>query len=666
MVSRSINVWKRIHLSEWTAPLALLLAALLSYGLRLRGMGFYWDDWPYLYLFQRGGTELLRNSLGADRPTLSWLYTLMMSLLGTSPLAWQMFALLARLLTGWAFYFLLRQVWPGERMGALTAALLFTVYPGFGQQWITVVWGNGLLLLAFCLASLGLSLVGAREGSPMTRWAARSAGLIAAGMVLFSTDYFFGLELLRPALLWLVIRGNGNRQRLRLTILNWLPYALLVTAYTLWRVFFQSFSHGGFSLLGASREDFAAALLWLLERIIADAGIAGAAAWAGALTWPGALQNAWKEAAAALAALAVFLPLLAWSDDGRTGNPWPAQAMRLGLAAFLLAGVPVWVAKLPLGLSFPWDRYTLSLSAGVTLFLTGLFFWAVRNPVPRAALAAVLIAGAVGAHNVRALTYVESWSQTRDLLWQIAWRAPALPAGTLILGGGDLPAYMEDDSLTGAINWIYSPRGEGQNLDLAWLDAHERFRKLLFLQEDVEVVKGYPGAKFEGTTNQALVLRTSNSECLSLLSGPQDALRGDLDEYALRALPLARVDLAGNGKLSPNFPGFLQPEPERLWCYHYLKAQMAAQEMDWEAVKEHYDLASAQGGKPTSAAEYLPFVQAAVRTYRWGDAGELSRRALDASERVRPALCRVWREAGNWAGDSDNYQLELAELRCLP
>ena len=82
MLKRVEFVWNRVGFPAWTAPIALLLAVVASYGLRLASLGFYWDDWPYLWFYHVFGPNGMYNSLGADRPLLGVLYEVTFGLLG--------------------------------------------------------------------------------------------------------------------------------------------------------------------------------------------------------------------------------------------------------------------------------------------------------------------------------------------------------------------------------------------------------------------------------------------------------------------------------------------------------------------------------------------------------------------------------------------------------
>jgi len=68
-------------------------------------------------------------------------------------------------------------------------------------------------------------------------------GLLFSAFNLFSTEYFFGLELLRPVFLWLGLRRGWPdwQARLNRAILTYLPFFLALVGFLYWRYFILGF-----------------------------------------------------------------------------------------------------------------------------------------------------------------------------------------------------------------------------------------------------------------------------------------------------------------------------------------------------------------------------------------------------------------------------------------
>ena len=45
------NTASKIIVNPWFYPAALLLICVLTYGLVIPHLGFYWDDWESVYLY---------------------------------------------------------------------------------------------------------------------------------------------------------------------------------------------------------------------------------------------------------------------------------------------------------------------------------------------------------------------------------------------------------------------------------------------------------------------------------------------------------------------------------------------------------------------------------------------------------------------------------------
>ncbi|HEX7555039.1 MAG TPA: hypothetical protein VF338_00335, partial [Leptolinea sp.] len=93
--------------TPWLFPILLALALVITYGLQIRSLGFYWDDWEDIFLFRLNSPVEFLKYFMYDRPTTTWVYLVFFPLLGDDPLKWQIFNLLLRYfsMTGlwWSF-----------------------------------------------------------------------------------------------------------------------------------------------------------------------------------------------------------------------------------------------------------------------------------------------------------------------------------------------------------------------------------------------------------------------------------------------------------------------------------------------------------------------------------------------------------------------------------
>jgi hypothetical protein len=669
MFKRIQSAWTSLTFPLWTAPLALLLAVILSYGLRLPALGFYWDDWPYLWFFHIAGPAGMYNSLGADRPLLGVLYALTLGLLGNqNPLAWQIFALLFRWLCALGFWLALRQAWPRQQVQTFSAAVLFAVFPAFTQHWISVVWGNAYVLYAFLFFSLALTTWAVQQ--PRRLWWALPAAFALSAFTLFSTEYFFGLELLRPLLAWFALAGLASRPRLRRAFFSWLPFLALMAGFAVWRSLYHPFGGGGSEgLLSALFDHPIEFLTRLPGRILQDTLQAFMGAWGLAFNYAPLIENS----SLLYAVLALLVGLAFWLYLARVKNEnvpgrWALEACLFGLFAFLAAGWPIWLTNLPYTASFPWDRFALVFAPGVCLATAGLLSWLGKTAARRAFLVALLVGLSSGVNNAGAAAFRQDWNAAASLFWQLSWRAPAIHPGTALLSDQLGLRYFEDDSLAAPLNWMYVPNEQNQRMEYHFLNIPERMAGLGYLKADYPVVKDFRVVSFTGSTSQAVVVLYNPPGCLQVLDPQRDAWRADLPEYARRALPLSRPELilaqppAGQSAAIPP-AGIFGPEPKHKWCFFYAQAELARQSEDWNAVLRLQSQSIGAGYYPQDPAEYLPFVEASLRYSVWADAIKLTKRAYDASAGSSAVYCALWQRAAAWTSDPAGYQAAQAAIR---
>src|SRR5512141_1398096 len=120
-----------LSLPERAIPFALLFITVVSFGLLIPWLGFYWDDWPVIYMTKTQGIAGFWGFYQYDRPFSAWTYIVSAPILGTSPLRWQVFTLLLRWLTAVFVWASLRIIWPKKPHQVFWVALLFAVCPVF-------------------------------------------------------------------------------------------------------------------------------------------------------------------------------------------------------------------------------------------------------------------------------------------------------------------------------------------------------------------------------------------------------------------------------------------------------------------------------------------------------------------------------------------------------
>jgi hypothetical protein len=585
----------------------------------------------------------------------------MTSLLGESPLRWHVLALLTRWLSAVAVWWSLRGLWPRREWEAAGVAFLFAVYPGFAVQPSAWIHSQGyfipLLLFTF---SLGAMIWAVR--TPRLFWPLTVMALLSSALSMMLVEHFVGLELLRPALIWLVLSEQmaGARGRLRRALLNWAPYLAVVGAFSFWRLFlfktsvafldqssyFKSIAaHPLFALQSRARK----ALLDVIESSLM--------AW-GQTFRPEIFnfdspdsRSLWAAAALVLVSAAAVIVYLTRLEPRAGAGPetyatddagWAKRAITLGLAAIILGGLPIWFIgrRVNLDPSSDANRYTLALMFGACILVVGLIRMTVRSRLLQTVLLGALVGLAVGFHFRNADSFRKHWSTQKSLYWQLSWRAPGLKPGTSLLLDTTPSLFVPLDYFLGApVNLLYAPRHSSPRLDYsAFVLSKDKDlgRDVPQLTDGVPLKQSFFSLSFDGSTSDSLVVWFSPPSCLRVLDPQRDEIPR-LSPEARAARPISHMDRILTNPDSPARPPaeIFGPAPGPCWCYYFEKADLARQTGDWQGVARAGDEARRLGLEPEDPAEWLLFVEGYAQVGRYQEAREAAECALRAIS-VRP------------------------------
>lgn len=685
----------KVHLPTLSVPLALFFACLLSFGLLIPWLGFYWDDWPAIWFLHFLGPSGFVDVFASDRPLLGRLFWLTTSVLGESTIGWQLFGFLTRWASSLALWWILRVLWPSRPQTAAWIALLFALYPGFGQQFIAVTYSHVFIILTVFFLSMVSMILALRKRRWF--WPLYIASLLGAAYSMFSVEYFFGLELLRPILLWIELSGTipARRERLKKALLYWTPYLVIMMVFLVWRIFLHQTPRGEVSLFGNIQSDPLGEFLILGGTILGDMFEASLVAWTQTLNFLNlkdfGLAPTLLYAFIVLAAASVFIFYLikykaavetssqgdtSVKDDahayghGRTPRRWGGLMVLAGLFALFIAGWPFWTTGLPIGLDFPWDRFTLAMMVGTSLLLVGLLLLLTKSNLYRAIIIGMLAGLAVGLHFQNANHFRREWNSQKAFFWQLTWRAPGLEPGTMILTS-ELPfEHYSDNSLTAPLNWTYSPHELPAQMPYLFYqiesrvgDGLENFEKGFPIEQD------YRATRFSGSTDQTLVLYYAPPACVQVLD---KAIHGKIPQkpkYISDAMPLSNLDLILPNAEPPARPPLhiLGPEPEHGWCYHYEKADLARQLADWDRVVELGERAYRLEERlyPVNAPEFLPYIEGYAMTGDWRRARELTIEAFELNSRMDRVLCSTWERIASATKPDSEGETALAEVSAI-
>lgn len=674
---------KAFHFPAYTVPLALLAVCGLAYGVLIPWLGYYWDDWAFIYIGKQLGSAGLERYFATNRPFWGMIYQLTTSVIGPQPWKWQVFGLVWRWLAATALWWLVRQLWPQRREAAVWTALLFIVFPALRQQPIAILYGHFFIVLTAFFLSLALMLKAMRDESRFWLWTGLSLALSLVNLLCM--EYFFLLDLLRPVLLWAAAPrqdGESFKGSVKTAIKRWLPYLGLFIAVLVWRQFFFQYQNTNyeFSLLAGLRADPAGTILALLGQVFKDIWTVTFAAWGDVFALPDPavlgrrtmLLYALVVLASAVG-LGVFLTRLRMDDDpSRRDRRWAWRTLLLGALGLLIAGLPFWMTGLKIGLCFPNDRFSISFMLGSSLFITGLLG---LLPLPRWSkhlLLAVLVGLGAGFQFQVANDFRRDWSVQQSFFWQMTWRMPALKPGTTLVSN-ELDIHNTDNSTVAPVNWIYAPDNHSEAL--AYMYYYPSLRLETGLQSFASgqpIEQSYLAATFNGSTAQIVPLVYDPPGCLRVLDPelePDNIMVPALMRTAAEKADYTQVILAaGEGEEAVPPAVIFGPEPPHGWCYYFQKADLARQMGEWEQVAQLGAEAFRLSDYPNDPAERLPFIEGFAHVENWPQALDLTYTSNEITDLMQPLLCRLWMRINDEMPDSTGKQDALdavqTELDC--
>jgi hypothetical protein len=673
--------------SVWFYPLLLWLVMLAAYGLYLFNLGFYWDDWQVVFLSRFKDFSVFWSYFLFDRPVSAWTYLVTVPLLGMAPLAWQVFTLLMRWAATLAFVWALNGVWPRHTWQVRWMGLLLAVFPGFSQQTISVAYSQHFITYALFTLSLGLMVWSIRR--PRRFWLLMPLSLLTALAHMLTMEYFVGLELLRPFLLWFLIRTQEEKpaRQVKRTLLAWLPYLGVLAVFFFYRfVLYSRFFPGPDAnppvLLIHMQSDPGGALLALAQHAIQDFLHTSLFVWANTVA-PSTIELAAKTnwlswgVGLAVAALAGWAALQAQGQDGESAAGAPAaasfawQSGLIGVLGILLGGLPVWITDRQIIVGLWSDRFILAPMFGGVILLVWLVDWLGGSHTRQTAFLSVLLGLAIATQIRTVNRYNLYWDIQREYYWQLKWRAPALEPGTAVIGPEMPFSLVGDYSISFALNALYGGQLDSTNVAYWFIDGG-RYRGSAVLADfkpDLPIKYDIRNVLFEGSTNDSIVVTYNNARgCLRVLDPIYQGVQ-PMSNVDLEMFDIAQTDAILDSDNAPAVPqDIFGREPAHTWCYYYQKADLARQYQDWSGVVALGNEAAGQGYQARNGGELLPFIQGYALQGDWPRAVELTGQANQLTEKMQAPLCSLWQAIEQASSPAAERQAALdkveATLKC--
>ncbi len=649
----------------------LLLIAALTYVLFFWQRGFYWDEFPWMWTYFELGPAMLTKTFTTSRPFWGMIYQLTMPVIGPNPWAWQLLAVVLRWLTAVLLWKILTAVYPEHPKPALWASLFFLVFPGMGQHFIAFMYSHFYIVLIALLLSMYLAIRAVQDEK--RRWLYFSASYVLAAINFITMEYFYFIEFGMLIVFYQLVQGNF-KERAKKASLYFLPYFAIFLGITLWRTFFFEFQNASyqFVLLDKLRENLFTGILYFLNQILVSFWRTVFEAWLMPFltigtSGLGPLTLSLMLVLLFISILLTGIYLFTFKADDSNGIDFAKRAGLVGLAFWGLSGGSVWMIGNMPQFNFSLDRFMLPFMLGSGILLASMISL-IKNTRTQMILVALLVGFAGSRHFRLEEIYRSDWLTQQELFTQMTTRIPGLEKGTILLSN-DIPVtYYSDNSLTGPLNWIYSPPGE---MDVILYFASIRVGKTLPSVEPGQPHElYYIGPTFYGNTDNILVVDFQPPGCFRVIDPEVEAEN--------RLLPPEVRDIAKYSNQSVilfekqnQLPGQFYRGVESDWCGYFAQAELARQMGDWDEVVRIAGLAFALGDTPNDPVERFVYIEGYANTGDWKKAVELSKLSYKFSKPyVGPLLCRLWDRIEQETEVTPEQVSTLGEVRsefeCLP
>lgn len=677
-----------VRFPEWSMPLAFLAALVLAFGLLIPTLGFYQDDWLFVYNHYALGPQGIWDFMYYDgTPFASYLNNLQFALLGYAPLNWHLTSLLSRWLTVVVFWLILRRLWPAHPRETFFSALLFALHPFFTLQPMAVTFSQVWVAYFFLGLSLYWMILSVQQ--PSRCWLYTLLSILAGAVNILSGEYFAGLEFTRPVILWFALAGRDLRPKDRLlaSLRYWLPYLLALGVYIYWRFFVYEvpIENRNQPVLVETLLRNPLEGLWLIfVNLLPDTVLIVIS------SWYNLLEPNWLDLTVRENLFALLLALISGGiafyylnqQSFLESSPaprinWPLQALFLGFVIVVFGLIPPYVGGLYLNAKNPlWNsRFGMASMLGAAMMVVALLELLISSARARTIVLAGLVGLSIGWHLRTVNNFRWAWKKEVNFYRQLTLRIPQLTPGTALVAEGEVLYLMGDYPTAYAINTLYAnPRGEEQGRARYWFyGMTTNFGKnygdfgqgmMLFTRHRSMVFKG------DSLQSVLFAFEPDDGQCLRIYR-PQDALIASsvLGAYMLPSVPISKPELIlPSDSPNPFLTGQLGIESPQDWCYFYQKADMARQNGDWRSVARYWRELQKAGLNSKEAFEYLPFIEAYLRLDDFEQARDVSLRAVNLARGARPMVCNLWKfvlqETPNDAGLKQAFVQFQQEAAC--
>jgi len=638
-------------------PFALLALALIAYGIYIGSLGFYWDDWPPILLSHLPDKSLIWEYFTYDRPFQSWTYYLLFPICKDSPILWQLSVILARWTAGLTLYYSFINTFPRQRVLFQWATFLFVVFPGFADQYASVSYGSHFIV--YTVFGLSILFMVLAFKTPNRFWLYFPLSLVFTAIHLFTMEYFVGLELLRPFLIYWILKENGQRKApiIFRTILRWLPYLAVLGIYLYWRMVI--YPHQAFGIADANFPhlftkltiDPLPAIVSLINSIYSDLHFLLIDIWATRVL-PDTIKftslSFWFSIFVGIG-VAFILSLFFKEEDDNGGvyltNKEIMRNLIVSGVIFFFGLFPVWSSLRQITIGKWADRFGIPVMFGISLIILTLMYVVISKSKTRKLFLILAVGLSISFQIQKGYEYRKDFDLQKKFYTQLAWRIPSLEPGTIIYSPGIPTSKEADYSISMGLNMLFNSGIIDPTMDY-WFATPRNFKPAdAIANPTTEFKEGLRNFSFESTVANVVSIHTTAQGCLWVIDHYYAINPEKIDQLYYYG-ELTNHDLIGETiSQTNNLSKIIDTSPQNTWCYYFEKGDLAQSKGKYQEAVDYYERALAEGLVPLESIEFMPFVKAYIKLGRIEEAISLSAESYRRSTLSNQAICQVWHDS---------------------
>jgi hypothetical protein len=669
------NKISKFFSSDSSLLILVFSLSFLCYGFLSPWVRFFHDELSMLWFYQN------MNDLGrffeGNRPLLQYLYEPFLRLFGSNSFLWVLFSVIARWLFGLSLYRLINYIWPKMSYLAASISCLAVVYPGFQAQYSSMIFGIAFLIFSLFILSLLFSIKAINR--PERRSIYLLMALCFSAVSLFTSEYFFTLEIVRYFLIFVYINNSQKDSRFKKFLLHSGLFLALYLSAIIWRLFRES-DETAYSLvlLDNLKASFFPAIVNQSLKSVKDIWYTTIKVWLDSLNPVHLIAQQGRRIVIVYYGL-IFVTFIIFVTYFRLSSKNEAQEKDksglitlfiFGLVSIIAAGIPFWLAGLPVNEKYFFTRWTIPFIIGSSIIVVSILAMILKNRAFFIVLICILISFGVGTQFLVGNSFRHDSNDQNKLYWELIWRVPALKKNTVLFSDMLNFHYENSDEISSGLNIALANSDDYSSIPYFVFFLPERINTSILpeIREDLKVSGKRYYSAFKGNTSQALIIDFDPPSCLLILDPVLDQNNPELDSLTKQALFLSKPDLISrSSSFEPDRAAIdiIGSEPSKTWCYFFEKADLASQFKEWDVIGELYQQVTEKQYTPRTGREYAPFIEGLSHLSKWDEASKLVSLSLEISPDLKPLLCTLWQRISDDTSASSEKTSTISDMKTI-